>query len=79
MFEVIGTLYDGDRKANPPTFTPISGFHVNCLPEDLTPELEPYVVEPKNKRAIFAGLHEETVCLKFADEAEFMSLSLVSE
>ena len=82
MFDIIGKIYketgkvltdeDGNKY---PEMTAIEGYHVNCLPEDLTLELEPYVVEPTAKRRVFAGNADNTICLKFADEAEFIEIT----
>lgn len=52
----------------------VAGYHVNILPENLTPELEPFIIAVATPRRMYAGI-QDTVCLKFADEAEFVSVT----
>lgn len=76
--DIIGPLYNPgqyDAEGNeisPPVLLP--GWHVNITPDDLTPELEPYVVTPSALRRVWAGDDpvnpQWTVALRFTDEAE---------
>ena len=51
-----------------------STYNVNVAPQAMTPELEPFVVEPVYPKRVFAGddpaNRTMTVCLLFADEEE---------
>ena len=77
--DIIGTLstIDATDPLNP-TVTTLSGFHVNITPDELTEALEPFVVVPSKLKRVWAGDGPEnpqyTVCLKFADEAEFTAI-----
>lgn len=48
--------------------------NLNVAPQVMTPELEPFVVEPTHPKRVFAGDDPDdrtlTVCLQFASEAE---------
>ena len=81
MFNIIGTIYketgvtltDAEGMTYP-EMLPIEGFHVNTLPEHMTDELQSYVVTPSSPMRVFAG-RTDTVALKFADEAEFKTVT----
>lgn len=49
-------------------------YNLNVAPQVMTPELEPFVVEPMHPKRVFAGDNPDdralTVCLQFADEDE---------
>ena len=72
--DVIGALYDPpSEEGGEPILLP--GYHVNVTPDEMTPELEAYRVEPSPLRRVWAGDSRWnptiTVALRFADEAEF--------
>lgn len=76
--DIIGPLYDpgqygaDGKEISPPVLLP--GWHVNITTADMTPELEPFVVEPSPLRRVWAGddpvKPKWTVALRFKDEAE---------
>ena len=77
--DVIGPLivpatYDAEGNELTPAKT-LPGYHVNVTPDEMTPELEAYRVEPSPLRRVWAGDSRWnptiTVALRFADEAEF--------
>lgn len=76
MADRIGTIYqetgvmltDSDGVEYPETQA-IDGYHVNILPREMTTELEPFVVNPTNKRRQFKG-RDDTICLRFISKAE---------
>jgi hypothetical protein len=77
MFDIIGTIYKStgktltDNDGNEfPEYAPIQGYHVNTLPEYMSDTLTAYRVTPAAQQRIFAG-RDDTVCLRFASEAEF--------
>ena len=74
MFDILGTIYNGDTKAANPVLTPVDGFHVNTLPEFMTDALQAFVVTPKTPRRVFGG-RDDTVFLTFADESEFKQVT----
>ena len=77
MFDIIDKIYtptgeiltDGEGNEYP-EMVAVEGYHVNTLPEFMTDDLTPFIVEPTNKRRVFSG-RDDTVCLCFKDEAEF--------
>lgn len=77
--DVIGLLFDPPLEEGGEV-VPLPGWHVNTTPAGLTarPELAPYVVTPSRLRRVWAGDDPvnpvATVALKFADEAEALSL-----
>ena len=84
MIDIIGTIYEpGTYDAEGVEITPpvaLNGWHVNTTPEYLAarPELAPFVVTPSHLRRVWAGDDAvnptQTVALRFADEAEALSL-----
>jgi hypothetical protein len=68
--DVIGPLYNDEGDL-------LTGWHVNVTPDEVTPELEPFVVTPSRLRRVWAGDDpvgpEITVALRFADEAEALT------
>jgi hypothetical protein len=77
MFDIIDKIYTPtgekltDNEGNEyPEMVAVKGYHANTLPEFMTDKLIPFIVEPANKRRIFAG-RDDTVCLCFKNEAEF--------
>ena len=71
--DVIGPLYaPPSEEGGEPILLP--GYHVNVTPDEMTPELVPFVVTPSLLRRVWAGDDptnpQWTVALKFADEAE---------
>jgi hypothetical protein len=76
-FSIIGTISNLTDNTDPenPIFTAIEGYHVNVLPEDMTTELEPYVITVSSTpRQVFGG-RNDTVFLKFASEQEFKDIT----
>jgi hypothetical protein len=69
-----GVMLTDDEGFEYPETAPIEGFHVNTLPEFMTEELEPFVVEPSTPLRIFSG-RTDTVALKFANEEEFKAVT----
>ena len=72
--DVIGALYDPpSEEGGEPILLP--SYHVNVTPDEMTPELEAFVVTPTALRRVWAGDSRWnptiTVALRFADEAEF--------
>ena len=70
--DVIGPLYDPpSEEGGEPVLLP--GYHVNVTPDEMTPELEAFRVEPNPLRQVWAGDDpanpQWTVPLRFADEA----------
>lgn len=77
--DIIGTLVN--INATDPQnimITPLEGYHLNITPDELTPQLQPFVVTPTHLRRVWAGDDpinpQFTVCLKFADEAEMLRI-----
>jgi len=61
----------GDYPYRPVVGT-VDGYHLNVAPEIMTPELEPYRVNPADPAREIAG--GETAFLRFKDEAEAKSV-----
>ena len=79
IYDLIGTIYKPtgtmlkDSEGNDyPEMKAVDGYHVNVLPP-LAESLERYVVTPTTQMRVFAG-REDTICLKFKDRAEWLSL-----
>lgn len=79
IFDLIETMYKPngimlkDEEDNEyPQMEVVEGYHVNILPP-LVETLEQYVVEPTHKQRVFAG-RDDTICLKFKDRDEWLSL-----
>jgi hypothetical protein len=76
--DIIGALYDpaeyNDKGEEVTPAKLLPGYHVNITADDMTSELEPYVVEPSPLRRVFSGDDPAnpkwTVALKFKNEAE---------
>ena len=71
--DVIGPLYDPpSEEGGEPVLLP--GHHANVTPDEMTPELEAFRVEPSPLRRVWAGDDPLdpviTVALRFNDEAE---------
>ena len=80
IYDLIGTIYKPtgtmlkDSEGNEYSqMEAVDGYHVNTLPSELTEELQPYVVAVATPSRVFAG-REDTVCLKFKDRDEWLSL-----
>ena len=80
IYDLIGTIYKPtgtmlkDEEGNEyPEMVAVEGYHVNTLPSEVTEALQPYVVVPSTPNRIFAG-RNDTVCLKFKDRDEWLSL-----
>lgn len=80
MFDTIDKIYAPtgamitDEEGNEyPQMEAVEGYHVNTLPEYMDAKLEPYKVVVATPNRIFAG-RDDTVCLKFADRDEWLSL-----
>ena len=79
MIDIIGIIYDAPAEEGGEPVA-LSGWHVNTTPEYMAehPELEPFVVTPSHLRRVWAGDDPvnpvSTVALKFADEAEALSV-----
>lgn len=65
-------LKDDEGNEYPETKA-VDGYHVNTLPNEVTDELKQYIVEVATPNRVFAG-REDTVCLKFKDRDEWLSL-----
>jgi hypothetical protein len=59
-----------------PDMVAIEGYHVNIL--ELTPELEPFVVQVNTPSRKFAG-RDDTIHLRFSDRAEWLSIGIEVE
>lgn len=81
MFDIIETIYkptgnvltDADGFEYP-EMVAVAGYHVNTLPEYMTAELQPFVVNPVTPSRKFAG-RNDTVFLTFTDKAEFIAVT----
>ena len=81
MFDIIGKLHvptgavltDEEGMEFPETVA-VDGFHVNTLPEWITEECKPFVVSVNTPSRMYAG-RTDTICLKFADKAEFKEVT----
>lgn len=79
MIDIIGIIYDAPAEEGGEPVA-LSGWHVNTTPEYMAehPELEPFQIVPSALRRVWAGDDPvnpvSTVALKFADEAEALSV-----
>ena len=78
IYDLIGTMYTptgvmltSDDGFEYPEMTAVDGYHVNAL--DVPAELDAFIVIPETAQRMFAG-REDTVCLKFTDRAEWLTL-----
>ena len=79
IYDLIGTIYKPtgvmlkDNEGNEYSeMLAVDGYHVNTLPP-FVEELEQYVIEPTTQVRVFAG-RSDTVCLKFKNRDEWLSL-----
>lgn len=63
-----------DAEGQPTFGAQLPIYNLNVAPSVMSPELEPFVVEPTHPKRVFAGDDPDdrtlTVCLSFASEAE---------
>ena len=73
-FAFLGMVTDENGNQTPTFGAQLPAYNLNIAAQIMSPELEPYVVEPVNPKRVFAGddpaNRVSTVCLSFADEAE---------
>ena len=73
IYKPTGTMLKDDEGNEYLEMKAVDGYHVNTLPSEVTEELQPYVVVVATPNRVFAG-REDTVCLKFKDRDEWLSL-----
>ena len=72
MYKPTGAMFKDNENNEYQEMKAIDGYHVNTLPP-LAESLEQYVVTPTTQIRVFAG-REDTICLKFKDRVEWLSL-----
>lgn len=78
-YDLVGTIYapsgvvlTDEEGSEYPEMLAVDGYHVNILDADME-LVAPYVVTVNTPSRVFAG-RDDTIHLKFADRAEWLSL-----